>query len=311
MLKFDDYSYSQTRPDSSACYDVLLVPLETGSCLVPLDDVEKQYLPQWSRHSVARQKTSARGIGWRFLSLLRLLEFVRWSRHLVIDFGLLGNRMYWSCQRFAGKGLVVVREGKDFCTRRNTGGTSPHAPQSLAAREPTRRRKKKHSNRGAGSTSSPHPFVAGGDLQSKPQTQQAFYCEGEGRSVVDGAATADGEHGEVTSGLRRGGPVHADDGWWAVIELAGGGGWLLWRPSLLKPKEKKRESFGGRSWETMAAVEGAGTPIVRLALGHKAGEEGEEGLFGRFFVRKKESEMAGSVGMERLEEMGEGAAGCV
>ena len=43
--------------------------------------------------------------------LLRLLELVRWSRHLVIDCELLGNRMYWSCQRFASKGLVVVREG--------------------------------------------------------------------------------------------------------------------------------------------------------------------------------------------------------
>ena len=40
-----------------------------------------------------------------------VLNLVRWSRHLVIDFGLLGNRMYWSCQRFVGKGLVVVREG--------------------------------------------------------------------------------------------------------------------------------------------------------------------------------------------------------
>ncbi|KAJ6932232.1 hypothetical protein NC651_007831 [Populus alba x Populus x berolinensis] len=39
------------------------------------------------------------------------LNLVRWSRYLVIDCGLLGNRMYWSCQRFAGKGLVVVREG--------------------------------------------------------------------------------------------------------------------------------------------------------------------------------------------------------
>jgi hypothetical protein len=36
---------------------------------------------------------------------------VRWSRHLVINCGLLGNRMYWSCLRFMGKGLVVVREG--------------------------------------------------------------------------------------------------------------------------------------------------------------------------------------------------------
>ena len=39
------------------------------------------------------------------------LNLVRWSRHLVIDFGILGNRMYWSCQRFTGKGLVVVKEG--------------------------------------------------------------------------------------------------------------------------------------------------------------------------------------------------------
>ncbi|KAJ6875961.1 YDG domain-containing protein [Populus alba x Populus x berolinensis] len=39
------------------------------------------------------------------------LNLVRWSRHLVIDCRLLGNRMYWSRQRFAGKGLVVVREG--------------------------------------------------------------------------------------------------------------------------------------------------------------------------------------------------------
>ena len=46
--------------------------------------------------------------------------------------------------------------------------------------------------------------------------------------------------------------------------------------SLLRPKEKNRESFGGRSWETMAAVEGAGSPIVRLALGYKAREEGSE-----------------------------------
>nr|TKS16455.1 hypothetical protein D5086_0000022820 [Populus alba] len=77
------------------------------------------------------------------------------------------------------------------------------------------------------------------------------------------------------------GPVHADDGLWAVVELAGGGGWLLWRSSLMKPKEKKRESFGGRSWEAMVAVEGAGSPIVRLALGHKAGEEGSEMVWGK------------------------------
>jgi len=40
-----------------------------------------------------------------------LIWLVRWSRHLVIDWGLLGNQMYWSCQRFASKGLVVVRKG--------------------------------------------------------------------------------------------------------------------------------------------------------------------------------------------------------
>ena len=38
-------------------------------------------------------------------------DSVCWSRHLVIYWRLLGNRMYWSCQRFAGKGLVVVRKG--------------------------------------------------------------------------------------------------------------------------------------------------------------------------------------------------------
>ena len=47
------------------------------------------------------------------LSLLCLIWIwlVRWSRHLVIYWRLLENRMYWSCQRFASKGLVVVREG--------------------------------------------------------------------------------------------------------------------------------------------------------------------------------------------------------
>ena len=57
-------------------------------------------------------KKSARGIGWRFFSRYCVaFALVRWSRHLVIDFGLLGNRMYWSCQRFTSKGLVVAREG--------------------------------------------------------------------------------------------------------------------------------------------------------------------------------------------------------
>jgi hypothetical protein len=46
-----------------------------------------------------------------FFFMLRLFDWFVGSRHLVIDCGLLGNRMYWSCQRFAGKGLVVVREG--------------------------------------------------------------------------------------------------------------------------------------------------------------------------------------------------------
>jgi hypothetical protein len=57
---------------------------------------------------IARQ--NPRGVG---LAIFRyaLLDLVRWSRHLVIYWRLLGNRMYWSCQRFAGKGLVVVREG--------------------------------------------------------------------------------------------------------------------------------------------------------------------------------------------------------
>ena len=56
-------------------------------------------------------KNHPRGVGWRFYLFVDLLWLVRWSRHLVIDCGLLGNRMYWSYQRFAGKGLVVVREG--------------------------------------------------------------------------------------------------------------------------------------------------------------------------------------------------------
>ena len=58
------------------------------------------------------QKKTQRTASADDLSLVVVaLLLVRWSRHLVIDFGLLGNRMYWSCQRFAGKGLVVVREG--------------------------------------------------------------------------------------------------------------------------------------------------------------------------------------------------------
>jgi len=60
---------------------------------------------------VARQKIRAAS-GWRFfLCFLVLIWLVRWSRHLVIYWGLLVNLMYWSCQRFTGKGLVVIREG--------------------------------------------------------------------------------------------------------------------------------------------------------------------------------------------------------
>jgi hypothetical protein len=58
--------------------------------------------------SVARQKIRAASAGNLFVVMF---DLIRWSRHLVIDCGLLGNRMYWSCQRFAGKGLVVIREG--------------------------------------------------------------------------------------------------------------------------------------------------------------------------------------------------------
>ena len=45
-----------------------------------------------------------------FFLVVALLDLVRWSRHLVIDCGLLENQMYWSCQRFMGKRLIVVRE---------------------------------------------------------------------------------------------------------------------------------------------------------------------------------------------------------
>ena len=44
-----------------------------------------QPCPQWSRHSVARRKIHARHrLVNLFSLLLRLLELVRWSRHLVI-----------------------------------------------------------------------------------------------------------------------------------------------------------------------------------------------------------------------------------
>ena len=58
-----------------------------------------------------QKKISARHRLAIFIVVVLCLNLVRWSRHLVIDCGLLGNQMYWSCQRFAGKGLVVVREG--------------------------------------------------------------------------------------------------------------------------------------------------------------------------------------------------------
>ena len=58
---------------------------------------------------VARHKIRAASAGNFFVVVL--FDLIRWSRHLVIDCRLLGNRMYWSCQRFTGKGLVVIREG--------------------------------------------------------------------------------------------------------------------------------------------------------------------------------------------------------
>jgi hypothetical protein len=42
-----------------------------------------------------------------------------------------------------------------------------HAPPSLAAREPMRRRKKLHRTGRSGMASSPFPFLAGGDLQKQ------------------------------------------------------------------------------------------------------------------------------------------------
>jgi hypothetical protein len=67
--------------------------------------------PSWNLKIYLSHVKNPHGIGWRFFFVCCLLWLVRWSRHLVIDCGLLGNRMYWSCQRFMGKGLVVVREG--------------------------------------------------------------------------------------------------------------------------------------------------------------------------------------------------------
>jgi hypothetical protein len=57
---------------------------------------------------VERQKIRAASAGDLFVIMF---DLICWSRHLVIYRRLLGNRMYWSCQRFADKVLVVVREG--------------------------------------------------------------------------------------------------------------------------------------------------------------------------------------------------------
>jgi hypothetical protein len=61
------------------------------------------------KKSVARQKIRAASVGDFFIVVW--FDWFVGSRHLVIYWRLLGNRMYWSCQRFTGKGLVVVREG--------------------------------------------------------------------------------------------------------------------------------------------------------------------------------------------------------
>ena len=55
-----------------------------------------EFLSKIVIYCVARRKKShTRGIGWRFISFVVIgLNLVRWSRHLVIDCGLLGNRMY-------------------------------------------------------------------------------------------------------------------------------------------------------------------------------------------------------------------------
>ena len=74
-----------------------------------LSPILSETVPSPVESPFCRTSENQRGIGWR--SFRCRFDLIRWSRHLVIDCGLLGNRMYWSCQRFAGKGLVVVREG--------------------------------------------------------------------------------------------------------------------------------------------------------------------------------------------------------
>jgi hypothetical protein len=56
-------------------------------------------------------RKSARHRAWRLFRLLVCFDYIVGSRHLVFNWGLLGNLIYWSCQRFIGKELVVVREG--------------------------------------------------------------------------------------------------------------------------------------------------------------------------------------------------------
>jgi len=74
-----------------------------------LSPISSETIPSPAESPFCRTSENQRGIGWRFFRCSFCL--VRWSRHLVINCGLLGNRMYWSCLRFMGKGLVVVREG--------------------------------------------------------------------------------------------------------------------------------------------------------------------------------------------------------
>ncbi|KAJ6976466.1 hypothetical protein NC653_028562 [Populus alba x Populus x berolinensis] len=152
-----------------------------------------------------KSSQSARGIGWRFNSRCCIcLNLVRWSRHLVIDFGLLGNRMYWSCQRFAGTGLVVVREGIStpnapylrllehagtvhgnsagrLQVQRISGGASSHAPPPLAARGFTRLHEKTQQQGGSASSQPPN---ADDDLQNKKREQHSILSSSGAASVV-------------------------------------------------------------------------------------------------------------------------------
>jgi hypothetical protein len=65
-------------------------PNRKACVLSKINTCQKQYLPQWSRHSVTRHP--------RDVSLAIFISFdrcfawlVRWSRHLVFNWGLLGN----------------------------------------------------------------------------------------------------------------------------------------------------------------------------------------------------------------------------